>query len=141
MNLAEWKKSVRERLEAATPGPWTSDHLPSLKAMSHVVVNSTDDFMVAECYEGPEREQSANVELIAHAPTDLRTALAVIQTLTAALEYYGNKKECWFGHCDELSTDLQSLCDDEGKTARQALERANELVSKEASSAGSGGGE
>lgn len=77
--ITQWLAEVRARLEAATPGPWLS---------------TLCLFEGAAIDRNKARE---NAELIAHAPTDLARALAVIEVLREALiranEYSANIKD------------------------------------------------
>lgn len=74
-------ESVRKRLAAATPGPWQSNisyHVDGDDEVVKHITAGTDDNTVAVM--GCDFTSSdADADLIAHAPTDLRLALAVVE--------------------------------------------------------------
>jgi hypothetical protein len=67
-------EQIKQRAEAATPGPWTS-----FDGRSHII--HEEDGFIAICQYRPL--PNANAEFIAHAREDIPALLAVIDELTA----------------------------------------------------------
>ena len=72
------REQIRGRLEAATPGPWTTE--PGERALEIDVM--AGERYVATCHpyatsSRSVRDADRNADLIAHAPSDLRDLLAV----------------------------------------------------------------
>lgn len=74
-------EEIRKRLEAATPWPWTVRHDQDIhEVISHL--DNTNSESIATLYELKE-----TAELIAHAPSDLRLLLRIVERQREALEY------------------------------------------------------
>lgn len=139
-------KSIKERLEAATPGPWRMGSLSSYNAATgepEAFVYRLDSKDEREtyhnriCVRGHEdaMDCDADAEFIANAPSDIGYLLALVERYEKALEFYANLKN-WRTvtvsnknqrFCIMTGADLEyfqepnqdSYC---GKRAREALE-------------------
>lgn len=70
---------IRERLAAATPGPWSpNDHLADEGC---IYIESPSDG-IATVFDGP----IANADFIAHAPTDIACLLELLDDIAPHLE-------------------------------------------------------
>ena len=80
-SLASWMREARERLDAATPGPWAAD-LSEIHAEANRgrkgMPWSSDGTGIADVALYP-----ADASFIAHAPEDLRRALDVLERVEA----------------------------------------------------------
>lgn len=114
MNLSDWLKEVRARIEAATPGPWQAKE--SMYKNRVAVINGPTDYMT-------------DAEFIAHSRTDLPRALDIIENqarqievMREALIFYGGNFGPHQGTVNEntniaIMTKLNKL----NKIARDAL--------------------
>lgn len=82
-------ESVRKRLEAATPGPWERYTNPAWDDPGYIRTPHTSDSRPRHVayVRSDEGNPIPNAELIAHAPTDLRLALDVIESAKAVVSY------------------------------------------------------
>lgn len=71
---------IKERLEAATPGPWDFDTIPETGESRVVVRSNTGDPMldVSVATHGVSAEDA---EFIAHAPEDIRALIGELKDL------------------------------------------------------------
>lgn len=88
-NPADWLDAVRERLDAATPGPWT---VQNATFNGHVLTRcvgtndlASDDDCIAELDVREGGRDAANADFIAHAPTDIKQLLGHIDQLNQRL--------------------------------------------------------
>ena len=83
---------IKERLAAATPGPWDADgtevsqHWSRPEPWLTIATNEVD--CMAYCYGGRGRgvERVEDAEFIAHAPEDIRALLAEVKRLQAQID-------------------------------------------------------
>ena len=83
---------IKERLAAATPGPWDADgtevsqHWSRPEPWLTIATNEVD--CMAYCYGGRGRgvERVEDAEFIAHAPEDIRALLAEVKRLQGELK-------------------------------------------------------
>jgi hypothetical protein len=87
---ANWLDAIRNRLQAATPGPWT---VQNATLNGHVLTRCvgtnnlvSDDDCIAELDVREGGRDAANADLIANAPTDIKQLLAHIDQLTRRLD-------------------------------------------------------
>ncbi|WP_316779635.1 hypothetical protein [Streptomyces sasae] len=86
---SDWLAPIRNRLNAATPGPWTVQNATfNGHVLNHCV--GTNDMVsygdcIAELDVQPDGRDAANADFIAHAPTDIQQLLAHIDQLTQRL--------------------------------------------------------
>lgn len=93
-SVAERVGEIRERLNAATPGPWIESH----KGDGHYN-KRVAECLVADVYAKDEfdiNQGYANAELIAHAPTD-------ISRLLSALELAIQQRDSWAKWAESVS--------------------------------------
>lgn len=88
-NPPNWLDAIRERLQAATPGPWT---VQNSTLNGHILTRcvgpndlASDDDCVAELDVREGGLDAADADFIAHAPTDITQLLAHIDQLTQRL--------------------------------------------------------
>ncbi|MFI5688444.1 hypothetical protein [Streptomyces sp. NPDC051636] len=86
---ADWLDAIRDRLQAATPGPWT---VQNATFNGHVLTRCvgtndlvSDDDCIAELDVREGGRDAANADFIAHAPTDMAQLLAHIDQLNQRL--------------------------------------------------------
>ena len=84
-------ESIKARLEAATPEPWLTDEYTYALGEtgdygSELCVVMEPHKRSAHIASSPDEQDSANADLIAHAPTDLRALLKVAEV---AIALYG----------------------------------------------------
>lgn len=109
--------AIEARLNAATPGPWTSEMDADKKATARdwrEVWAGSNAVVVADGYERHSagetetvygvRIRAANAELIAHAPEDLRALLAEVRRLRSERDPDGVLDES-IAACDILGID------------------------------------
>jgi len=113
-----WIEEIRERLEAATDGPWEARDRGSPRPVwthngRHV------NRVVATL--NPDLEVKANADLIAHAPTDLRRLLEVV----GAAERLVAKTR----HTHLMTSMQDGLANDPGAT--NALDRLRAALNRE----------
>lgn len=81
-------KSIRERLRAATPGPWNIERVDHEDQITFEI--GTDAGFFAKIYESDFIENGRNAkptcELIANAPSDIAYLLALVERYEKALE-------------------------------------------------------
>jgi hypothetical protein len=85
----DWLDAIRERLQAATPGPWT---VQNATFHGHVLTRcvgtndlASDDDCIAELDVRDGGRDAADADFIAHAPTDIAQLLAHVDQLTQRL--------------------------------------------------------
>lgn len=106
-------QDIKDRLKAATPGPWAQVRGGISATIS--VVRITDSRYLK--YE--------NADLIAHAPTDLSKLIEVIEIYDKALKFYAEGKN-WAGQVTESPGPM--YCDRNGDEARAALAEAEKVL-------------
>ena len=79
MNLSE----IEARLANATPGPWL---LPESARSGRQMVFVTGEFGTYNICDSAGEMDTANAELVAHAPTDLPNLIAEVKRLKNVLE-------------------------------------------------------
>lgn len=127
-------KSIRERLSAATPGPWEHNAGNGISVPSTAeYINIAPTTVLCEFDLGPSGY--ADCEFVANAPSDIAYLLALVERYEKALEFYADLKN-WRTvtvsnknqrFCIMTGADLEyfqepnqdSYC---GKRARKALE-------------------
>lgn len=78
--------AIRERLEAATPGPWTAHDWPEQDLYGDKVRDRTG-LLVAQTWPGPPSySEQANAEFIAHSRTDVAALLDEVDRLRTLSE-------------------------------------------------------
>lgn len=94
-------KEIRERLEAATPGPYVLDVinpvdqielLANCKYADDGAIQDADEIMITNKIWPLDTHSIETYEMLANAPTDLADLLAVVEVLFDACEY--TKKSC-----------------------------------------------
>jgi hypothetical protein len=85
--MSERVDEIRQRLEAATPGPWKADATEN--DVPVVCVDGPIPGTATVLFEGDWAEQP-DAELIAHAPTDLAFLLDEVTQLTDQLAAAGD---------------------------------------------------
>ena len=90
MNLSE----IEARLANATPGPWL---LPESARSGRQMVFVTGEFGTYNICDSAGEMDTANAELVAHAPTDLAELIAEVKRLQAELAkfYKCNEGKCY----------------------------------------------
>lgn len=92
--MNHWLKEVKERLAKATPGPWVfanDSYEPTNKLWARFLLGKDEAVVIAADDYHMEFER-VDAEFIAHARTDLETAIAVIERYEAALvEMHANQ--------------------------------------------------
>lgn len=98
-------KAIRDRLDAATPNPWTSERVDHEKDITFEIGPKHDGnygfrFVLMESNYETEHKNGefipnvaklkGDAELIARCPTDLRLLLEVIEIQGEALEWYSD---------------------------------------------------
>ena len=86
--------AIEARLNAATPGPWRAkqmnrpEHDPWFFVLDAAGRGPVVETVVAQTkyLVGPEEQQRADVEFIAHAPSDIAVLVEHVKALRAALE-------------------------------------------------------
>lgn len=78
---------IRERLDAATPGPWRPDNDEPGYVIAPGDPSGWDGYLIASTvdHDGGLFVQEHNAELIAHAPQDLADLLAEVERLRGVL--------------------------------------------------------
>lgn len=109
----DYTKEIKERLAAATPGPWRV-------RMPYVVL-----YDPKEMKEPIERDDKATAEFIAYAPTDIANLLAEREVLRESLKFYAEAnnydRPVWTSDPGS-GIKLPSIADKEsGSKAREAL--------------------
>ena len=134
LNLAE----IKAYCEAATKGPWsTVDQIWLTKGQNTYIISGSQDPHVGKPVfdlldDDDERwhEVEANCHFASRARTDLPLAIAEIERLTKALEFYAETIWGFSDEDDPVARDFEKDFDDSkydynfkdyGKVARQAL--------------------
>jgi len=80
-------KQIRERLEAATPGPWSwhASEKDGSGGYPQRVLSVGTPRLICECYESPDLPATV-APFIANAPSDIAYLLERVERLRAALE-------------------------------------------------------
>lgn len=87
---------IRQRLEKATPGPWTIKH------RQNVITSDGRGATTASGLDGDNERNEANASLIANAPADLAYLLERVTALQDDLEEALNCAKAGFIHPDDL---------------------------------------
>lgn len=85
--LTQFLAQVRERLAKATPGPWRAVRNNAMGETWFNIFTRGDEqvlAMIGDCAD--KVKEDPNATLIAHAPTDISKALALIEVMREALE-------------------------------------------------------
>lgn len=82
-SLTTFTREVRVRLEAATPGPFAYN--PATRVVKQ---DGRDNSKLCTVAKWNDEQEHNDGRLIAHAPTDLAKALAIIEELRGALDWY-----------------------------------------------------
>jgi len=104
---------IRERLAAATPGPWHWDEDHWLEGVSGGYVLSNDVVLDKNRVE-PVSVAPDNAILIANAPTDLTRLLAAIEAVTALADAWQARGEHLRKSAESAPEDVQEALDDQG---------------------------
>ena len=116
---------IKNRLEAATPGPWDNRCLNTLDNMAKPRHIWTEYGFICEL-KSPLDSSVADAEFIANAPQDISDLLAVVEVYEAGLEQYEQP-------FDTIITDPRHprfIDIDRGLTAREALTKAQAILDK-----------
>jgi len=117
-------QQIRERLEAATPGPW----YPGFAWPNAIYKNKALTKQLGTVGKNShinDENGKIDAEFIANAPQDIADLLAVVEVLEAGLEQYEQP-------FDTIITDPRHprfIDIDRGLTAREALTKAHEIFS------------
>lgn len=80
---------IKDRLKAATPGPWRASHNSKpLNAAAVAEVNTTFILPDTPMLSSPHKD----ADLIAHAPSDLAALVAEVERLRGAIEAHRQNK-------------------------------------------------
>lgn len=80
-------KEIRDRVEAATPGPWTTEgKLGDFYVCFFEIVDNNIKSAIYAPNATDIQMWNRNAPLIAHAPTDITRLLAAVEVLSEALE-------------------------------------------------------
>jgi hypothetical protein len=97
--------SIKQRLKAATPGPWTKhEHIKDADGNHSIAIPCA--IMRARGMpsnaqiDASMREGSANAEFIVHAPEDIEALVACVEVMREALEGMLNAHKCG---CEPIS--------------------------------------
>ena len=121
-NLDQWMKSVRERAEKATKGPWDLDIREEF-----IGIDSDSDSSNWVCYEESyvTAQDVADFKFIQKSIIDLPLALQIIEIQNDALKYYSESpafKEATF---TAISSNFKS-----NNCADRAIKSVNDLIKK-----------
>lgn len=85
--IAALLQPIKDRLNAATPGPWHLDREEPGDVAS-VVAYAHNDGVTIGTYVADTVEQDGDAELIVNAPTDQARLIAAVEAVEALAEYW-----------------------------------------------------